>query len=207
MPPMGRKRLSGEEARSRILDAAVVQLREHGPQGLKLTAIADELGVSHQAILHHFGSRDGLLAAVVRQAIEGLQAELVGGLRTLDDHDRGSEALLDRAFDVMADQGYGRLLAWLALADSETELQGDHMPLAMMADAAHALRERDNPGHDRRDTLFTVILLSYAVLGSAVFEPGVFTAAGLDDQPDAQRQFRAWLRDLVVRHLEREPER
>ena len=57
--------MSGEEARARILDAAGEQLRISGPSGLRLDPIAEELGVSRQALLHHFGTRDGLIAAVV----------------------------------------------------------------------------------------------------------------------------------------------
>ncbi|MGE0787463.1 MAG: TetR/AcrR family transcriptional regulator [Sandaracinaceae bacterium] len=197
---MVRRRLSGEEARSRILDAAVERLRQEGPQGLKLTVLAKELGVSHQAILHHFGSRDGLVRAVVRQALDSLSAELVGGMRTLDDHHRGTGVLLDRAFAVLGDQGYGRLLGWLALSEPEAEM--DHTPILLLAQVAHAIRERDVPGHDERDTLFTVILLSYAVLASSIFETGTFAAAGLANDPSAQHDFRAWLRKLIVEHLE-----
>lgn len=200
---MARKRLTGEEARSRILDAAVDRLREHGPGGLKLTALAKELGISHQAILHHFGSKDGLVAAVVKQAMEGLQAELVGGLRVVDDPGRGAEVLIERAFSVMADQGYGRLMAWLALGDHDMGEQ--RHPLALVAEVAHALREREHPGHTKRDTTFTIILLTYAILGSAVFEEGTFRAAGLEDDEATRREFRGWLRDLILAHLESEP--
>jgi len=196
-----RKRLSGEEARSRILDAADKELRKAGPDGLKLTVLAKELGVSHQAILHHFGSRDGLVAAVVSRALENLWAELTGGLRVLDDHERGTGVLLDRAFEVMVDQGHGRLLAWLALGDPEGELQDDQ-PLALLSAMTHGLRERDHGPRDARDTAFMIILLSHLVLGMSVFERGAFVAAGMGEDAAAKAAFRTWVRDLVVRHLE-----
>ncbi len=196
-----RKRLSGEEARQRILDAADEELRRSGPDALKLTTLAKELGVSHQAILHHFGSRDGLVAAVVRRALESLWAELAGGLRVLEDHERGTGVLLDRAFEVMVDEGHGRLLTWLALADPEGEMQKEE-PLAYLAQMAHAIRERDHGASDLRDTTFMLIMLSHVVLGMSVFEKGAFVAAGLADDPDATEAYRTWVRDLVVRHFD-----
>jgi AcrR family transcriptional regulator len=197
-----RKRLSGEQARNRILNAADAQLRKSGPDGLKLTALAKELGVSHQAILHHFGSRDGLVVAVVQRALENLWAELAGGLSVLDDKERGAGVLIDRAFEVMVDQGHGRLLAWLALGDPEGHLQDDQQPLALMTNMAHAVRERDHGPTDQRDTTFMMILLSYIVLGASVFSRGAFASAGLGDDENAKAEFRVWVRDLVVRHLE-----
>src|SRR5882672_5449363 len=74
-PP--RKRLTAVEARARILDAAERRLAEVGPEGLRLTELAAELGVSHPAILHHFGSREELVAAVVAAAIARLDARLI----------------------------------------------------------------------------------------------------------------------------------
>lgn len=203
---MTRRRLSREQARDQILDTALRHLREHGPQALKLTVLAKEIGVSHQAILHHFGSRDGLVAAVVRRAVAQLQAELIGGLSGLDDRERGSAVLLDRAFEILVDEGHGRLLAWLALSHpNEVSLDAER-PLELLAKAGHSVRERDLESEvDHSDTLFTFILISYAVLGAAVFQKGVFASAGLGDDAEAPERFRAWLRALVVGHLERQP--
>lgn len=200
---MARKRLTGEEARARILDAAYARMRVDGPQGLKLTALAKDLGVSHQAILHHFGSRDGLVAAVTRRILDQLSADLIGGLQVFEDRDAGAAALIERAFEVLVDQGHGRWLAWLALTGAEPEQIGQR-PLALLSEMAHVIREREHGPTDRRDTTFTLILLVYALLGASVLETGTFQAIGLGDDPDAPRDFRQWLRALVLEHLERE---
>ena len=44
-----------------------------------LRAIADEVGTSHRMLLHHFGSRDELLVAVVEE-VERRQAAVFGTL-------------------------------------------------------------------------------------------------------------------------------
>jgi len=100
---MSRRRLSGEEARARILDAAGEQLRITGPSGLRLDPIAEELGVSRQALLHHFGTRDGLIAAVVQRGLDDLQTELATALAGLTDLGENPGRVLERAFEVIVD--------------------------------------------------------------------------------------------------------
>lgn len=173
--------------------------------GLRLDPIADELGVSRQAILHHFGTRDGLIATVVQRALEDLQTELAEALAGLTDRQADSAKVIERSFEVIVDGGYGRLLGWLALEHGDHTkmlLEVGERPLAILAGLSHAVRERDVGASDPRDTLFTVVLSVYAILGSAVFERGVFRAAGLDEDPKARDDFRAWLTRLLVGHLE-----
>jgi AcrR family transcriptional regulator len=206
MLPRVAKRLSGEEARARILDAAEAHLRAEGPRGLRLDGIARSIGVSRQALLHHFGTRDALIAAVVNRALERLQRELAEKIGGWSEVDRGSGALLERVFEVVVDSGYGRLLGWLALEHEGGSLDhfaGDLRPIATLAQMSHAIREREVGPRDPRDTLFTFVLSTYAVLGSALFERGVLRSAGLEDDAGAPGEFRRWLADLIVAHLER----
>ncbi len=201
---MAKRRLSGEEARARILDTAEEQLRASGPGGLRLDVIAKQIGVSRQAILHHFGTRDGLIAAVVQRALERLHMELAGGLRVLSDRERASGVLVKRAFEVIVEGGYGRLLAWLALEHQPSELDSFAAvgQLATLAQIGHRIREGEHGPSDYRDTLFTFVLTTYAMLGSAVFEEGVFRAAGLEGDESAREDFRSWLAGILVSHLE-----
>ncbi|MCZ7683461.1 MAG: hypothetical protein M5U28_33605 [Sandaracinaceae bacterium] len=72
----------------------------------------------------------------------------------------------------------------------------------MLAQLSHRIREREIGPRDYRDTLFTFVLSTYAILGAAVFEEGVFRAAGLEDDPSARADFRRWFTSLLVAHLE-----
>lgn len=51
------------DARRRILDAAVDVIDSDGEAALRITDIAEKAGVATGLINHHFGSRDGLVAA------------------------------------------------------------------------------------------------------------------------------------------------
>jgi AcrR family transcriptional regulator len=48
-----------------LLDALVTECAENGVGGRSLRELADAVGTSHRMLLHHFGSREELLLAVV----------------------------------------------------------------------------------------------------------------------------------------------
>lgn len=198
--PAPRKRLPADEAKSRILEAAAERLHAQGPQNLTLATLAKDLGVSHQAILHHFGTREGLVAEVLDLALQRLQQELEQQLRAMAETDeRSAEALLARAFDVLVAQGYGRLLAWIALGPDEAlELHAERQPIAALARLAHSIRVERHPEADYRDTLYAVVLGAYTALASSVFERGVMRGAGIDDPAT----FRTWVAQLISRQLD-----
>src|SRR5262245_19200587 len=109
-----RVRRSAEAAREAILDAAEALLQEVGPDGIRLQAVAAAVGVSHPAVLHHFGSREGLVEAVVDRAVARLEEDLLTVLSA-----RGSPDpvdLLARVSATLADRGHARLVAWLTLS-------------------------------------------------------------------------------------------
>ena len=63
--PARRVRRTPEEAKRLILETAQALVARTGPQGLRLQDIAAEAGISHPLILHHFGSREGLVRALI----------------------------------------------------------------------------------------------------------------------------------------------
>ena len=54
---------------TRILDAALVTFAARGFEATSLDALAASLGVRKQTILHHFGSKDQLLVAVLNRTV------------------------------------------------------------------------------------------------------------------------------------------
>jgi AcrR family transcriptional regulator len=55
------------DARERLLEAAIDYVVGHGLTDLSLRRLAAELGTSHRMLIHHFGSREGLWVAIVRE--------------------------------------------------------------------------------------------------------------------------------------------
>jgi AcrR family transcriptional regulator len=54
---------SGLETRTRILEATRRLMEERRGQGVRMRDIAEEVGISRQAVYDHFGSRAKLLVA------------------------------------------------------------------------------------------------------------------------------------------------
>lgn len=197
-PTPPRRRRSADEARTAILDAAEARLREVGPGGIRLQEVAAAVGVSHPTVLHHFGSREGLIDAVVARTLESIQAglfeEVVAAPGT-----EGVQALIDRVAAQMNHQGRARTLMWLALAGYGPGLNAFH--IKQIAEAVHEVRKVKRAGKKRmppfEDSCFTVVLPALALLSLSVLEqsgePGF-------DVP----RFRAWLGKLIHHHLEAE---
>jgi AcrR family transcriptional regulator len=53
-----------------VLDAALVLASEGGVDALSMREVARRAGVSHQAPYHHFGDREGILAALVAEGLD-----------------------------------------------------------------------------------------------------------------------------------------
>lgn len=200
-----RKRRTAEEARRVILDAAEARLRRVGPAGIRLQEVAADVGISHPAILHHFGSREGLVDAVLARAVEHLRADLVAAFTTAVDAERATE-LLDRVFETLGDRGHARVLAWLILAREEGQAVpdlGQDRALLKIGEAVHALRRRGAAGApELEDTLFSMLLAALALFGDAIVGDVLRKSAGMGDKPEVPARFREWLAKLLVRHLE-----
>jgi AcrR family transcriptional regulator len=70
-------RMAGSQARDRLLHAAVEHAVDQGIVDLSLREIAAAIGTSHRMLIYHFGSREGLLVAVVRE-VERRERERLG---------------------------------------------------------------------------------------------------------------------------------
>jgi len=193
------------DTRTALLAAAERRLVRDGPSALRLQDVAADVGVSHPALLHHFGSREGLVRAVIQRAIGSLQDDLVRALSSGETPATGAD-LLERVFATLADEGHARLMAWLALSGYDPlDSEAIRSNWAAIGDAAHTLRLAKCKGKrkpTREDTMFTVVLSALALFGQAIAGRATFRAAGLGDDPRVERRFRVWLAALLADHLE-----
>jgi AcrR family transcriptional regulator len=195
-PP--RRRLSAEDARARILEAAERKLAEVGPEGLRLTELAAELGISHPAILHHFGSREELVAAVVSRAFTHTNEQLAEAIAS---RGPGRAAILDIIAEFYGKNGNARLIAWLLLSGRAPKQAraGASRPLQRVIELAHAQRSRAQPDReiDYDDTKFRSQLTALALLGDAIFGDLIRHASGDPTGAPAAREFRRRLAKLL----------
>ena len=66
----------GPGPRERLLAAAIDHVASHGLGELSLRELAGAIGTSHRMLIYHFGSKEGLLVAIV-QAVEAAQRDFL----------------------------------------------------------------------------------------------------------------------------------
>jgi AcrR family transcriptional regulator len=83
------------QPRDRLLDAAVEHALSKGIVDTSLREIASAIGTSHRMLIYHFGSREGLLVAVVREVERREREILTDSSISIDDARRLWDRLVD----------------------------------------------------------------------------------------------------------------
>jgi AcrR family transcriptional regulator len=202
--PPPRKRRTAEDARTAILDAAEQRLVASGPAGIRLQEVAADVGLSHPTVLHHFGSREGLVEAVVARALDSLHARLLEAVRASPQGADQLTTILDGCFDALTRQGHGRAFLWLALSGYAPTMEG--LRVQQLAEVVHAVRcehrRGEAPMPTFEDTYFTVLLPALALLAMSVTGKPGHEGDG-DDEVCGAPRFLAWLARRVHEHLEK----
>jgi AcrR family transcriptional regulator len=200
-----RKRRTAEEARAAILDAAERRLVAAGPAGIRLQEVAADVGVSHPAVLHHFGSREALVKEVCERRFASIHEDLVRAIASSAGGAEQIGAMLDSVAHALEAHGHGRAVFWLALEGLMKKR--DELRLHDVGIAAHALRGklRKTRAPPLDDTLYVVALAALALLAESVLGKAILRDAGLGEDRAARARFRTWLAELLADHLEHGP--
>lgn len=212
--PGRRVRRTPEEARRLILDTAEALIARTGPEGLRLQDIAAAAGISHPLILHHFGSRAGLVRALTQRAAEELKDRLLAAM-TQPEYSTGEG--IDRVFEAFRG-GLAQRLAWLAMEHRDAPrgkppgpgpqagVDGDAETasiLRQIADVLHARRLAAAPPGQaplREDTVWLIHLVAAVAFGDAIYGGQLRRSAGIADEEEGARRFRQWLAALLRDH-------
>ena len=113
------------ESKAILLAAAAEQFARYGPRGTRVQDIVQAAGINERMIYHHFGSKDGLYAAVMREQRmrlgEAWQPALANAV-TMDPYP-GMQLALGGFFDaLLARPQVAALLAHEGLGDAPLAL-------------------------------------------------------------------------------------
>lgn len=161
--------MSAGATSTRILDATLERVATVGLAGLALEDVAVDAGVSRQTVYRHFGSRDGLLSAVIVREEERLLATIdaatVDAADVRDALERGLGAALAAA-------GEHPLLQQLLRTEPEVLLPfltlGSGPVLGVLEPVVAELLDRHAPGMDPDQLAFVAdaigrVCVSYAI--------------------------------------------
>jgi AcrR family transcriptional regulator len=119
--------------RARILDAALACLAELGYAATTTTVVAERAGVSRGAQLHHFPTRDDLVAAAVRHLFADLREAFQKAFAALSPEADRVGAAIDLLWEVYRDPRLAAVLELYVAGRTDASLRARLAPVA----AAH----------------------------------------------------------------------
>ena len=190
-----RTRLPAKAAKARILEAAERQLIAGGPASVRVQALARELGLTDAAIYHHFGSRDGLLAALLRFGGRRLRQEIVRVTSSWDGSSVDLEGLMDQILAVFEDRGYARLALWLWLAGHENKGRGffDEFVRALNLARRRRAKAEGWPQPSERETRRRAALFASTLFAEPILGDASRRSVSLPTTDRATTEYRRWL--------------
>jgi len=197
-----RIRRTPDEARRLILEAAEAGMADGGPAGLRLETVAKAAGVSHPTILHHFGSRDGLIQALNLRTIQQLRTVLIG---VLGASPATSENAITPIFAAYRN-GLAQRMVWLMQSGSFVMGPAGLPMLDEMVLALHALRERlagPSVKLDIADTRAVVHLTTFTAFGDALLGKRLRQASSEAEEIADRERFENWFSDLLNAYIAR----
>jgi AcrR family transcriptional regulator len=185
------------------LDAAEKRLVVVGAAGIRLQDVAADAGLSHPTVLHHFGSRELLVKAVITRSVAAMHRSLLTAIQTSAGKLQQIEAIFESVAETFARTGHARVILWLALEGHAV----DHAEVRLtdLVDVAHATRIARKPRSKkptRDDTARLMVLAALALGCGSVLSPSLLANAGLPSDARAQAEFRRWLARLIMAHVE-----
>jgi AcrR family transcriptional regulator len=185
MSAPARRRLTAEERRSAILDAALTAFSQKGYHATSLDDIAREAGVSKALIYEHFASKQELHGDLIARNARELTQRVAGALSSVEVESTAARLATGlEAFFAFVEE---RRDAWRMLfrdaADPESSAVLDRMVEQVTAEVTVLIsqdpgaRELTRVGHDR-----TLRLLAEMLVGGAQSMANWWT-----DHPEAPR--------------------
>lgn len=172
------------DSSQRLLDAARAVFAEHGFHGARLQDVAGRAGVRHPTLLYHYGSKEGIYAAVIEDAFadwaQATQEAVSVGLEGFPQ----VAAVIDAGFRFFAEhQDFVRIVRHEALAGGGRLEEAMATFLRPFLDEAVAFLDGEVAAgrlrpHDPRE----LMQLCYGSLMTYVSDAG-FRAKLLDEDP------------------------
>lgn len=164
------------------MSSAAELFEELGPHAVSVRAIAERAGVNHGLVHHYFGSKAGLVQAV----LERLADESAAAIR-----ERGVDAVIDPADGRV--RRHVRVLTRVVLDDAAPEGYQARFPIVAYLSGIG----RETLGMDDKTAALRASQAVALMVGWLILEPWLLASAGLG--PDQLEAARADLQPALVR--------
>jgi AcrR family transcriptional regulator len=193
-----------DTTREQLLQAATTLFASKGFYGASLANIADELQLTKQALLHHFGRKEQLYAEVLKRICDHTMASLA-----TPDNSASAEEALRNAFlqlytSMMANTAETQVLMRELLDNERRATEAKNWYLKPLLDQLLALA-RELPSHQREDetrTLAGVYQLLGAINYFAVSKPTLTQMFGESEYQQMRDAYTEQLQILIQHFIE-----
>ena len=184
--------------RSKLIEKAEVLFAERGFYGASLAQIAQALGLSKQALLHHFGSKEALYGAVLKRLSEPIASMAQAALAEKRPPLQALEELVVVLFTTQLNNPHSANLLMRELLDNEARAQrAGNWYLKPFLDALVTIVQHIDPTLNTGRAIASV----YQLLGAAhyftVSQPTLTQIFGEHDFNEALTHYEDELRTLV----------
>ena len=199
----------GEDTRAALLRTATRLFAERGFYGTSIAAIAQELGLTKQALIHHFGSKERLYGEVLRQIADELIAALIQTTSDNADAKTQLEQLLERMHENRKTRPEQTQLLMRELLDNRPRAEhAERWYLKSFLKGLIALIQRV-PGWEsasEAEALAAVYQMLGAISYYAISEPTLMRIFGKPTYAAVEEAFPVRLRALIQACLESPPD-
>lgn len=163
--PEGRRRLGGvarTPAQTRILNAALDLIADHGVSGTSLQMIADAVGVTKAAVYHKFKTKEEIVIAVTETELAKLEDALEAA-EAEQDPLQARKVLLTRVIDMAV-----KRRRWVRTLQNDpviVRLLGEHEPFRQFISRLYGVLLDE---HDDTEARISAALFSGAIAGTVM---------------------------------------
>jgi len=169
---------------------------EVGPAGLRISAVAKKAGMAHPNIIHHFGSREGLLQVLAERVGQRATDRITKAINAAVNADPEQRVgAMTHVFDSAYKGDEGRAAVWLHLSGAQSSLKPNMQSIVEMS---HRFRETIDENANRENTNRLVMLITLALVGEVVSGAGVKDALGFGDNDESRAHFKQWLAEILL---------
>lgn len=197
-----------EDTRAALLRTATRLFAEKGFYGTSIAAIANELGLTKQALIHHFGSKERLYGEVLQQIADELVATMIQATSDNADAKTQLEQLFERLHENRKTHPEQTQLLMRELLDNRPRAaHAETWYLKSLLKGLVALIQRV-PGWEsasEAEALATVYQLLGAISYYAISEPTLTRIFGKPTYAALEEAFPIRLKALIEACLESRP--
>jgi AcrR family transcriptional regulator len=185
-----------EHPAAAILVAAAELFQQRSPSSVSLREIARRADVNYGLIHHYYGTKDAILAELLRRASAAGAARMRDSV-TIDD-------ALVALTSGTSRSTHAQMLAWALLDGVDPAKLVEVSPAIarltelIAAEQAHGRAAPDGPGDGAPDPRVVAATAVSAILGWQFFRPFVTAIAGLDDSTETSEDVIGLLRTMVL---------